>query len=90
MHPELKSTDRELKSLFEKLKKDTSRTEKITQCLDLKNGKYLPVRYSTATGVETGLNLRYHSAVNQQRDAAECLEMILQKLSPQASQVSAA
>lgn len=29
-----------------------------------------------------------HPAVNQQRDAAECLEMILNKISPQASEVS--
>ena len=36
----------------------------------------------------TGLNLMNHSAVNQQRDAAECLELILNKVSPRASEVS--
>ena len=30
----------------------------------------------------------YHFAVNEQRDAAECLEMILHNISPQASEVS--
>lgn len=36
----------------------------------------------------TGLNLPNHSAVNQQCDAAECLEMILNQISPKASEVS--
>ena len=30
----------------------------------------------------------YHFAVYEQRDAAECLEMILNKVSPQAAEVS--
>ena len=30
----------------------------------------------------------YHFAVDERRDAAECLEMILNKISPQAAEVS--
>lgn len=36
----------------------------------------------------TGLNLTYHSAVYQQCDAAEFLDMILHKVSTEASEVS--
>ncbi|XP_030287787.1 uncharacterized protein LOC115590543 isoform X2 [Sparus aurata] len=56
------NTDRQLRKIFENLKKKTCRTENIT----------------TTFGIEK---------VYEQRDAAECLEMILNKVSPKASEV---
>ncbi|KAM8746511.1 ubiquitin carboxyl-terminal hydrolase 47-like [Acanthopagrus schlegelii] len=57
-----KTTDKELRKTFEKLKETTCRTENIAKVFEIEN-------------------------VNQQSDAAECLQFILQKVSPRASEV---
>ncbi|XP_030287810.1 ubiquitin carboxyl-terminal hydrolase 47-like isoform X2 [Sparus aurata] len=57
-----KTTDKELRNIFKKLKETTCGTENITKAFDIKN-------------------------VNQQSDAAESLQFILQKVSPRASKV---
>ncbi|XP_063751830.1 ubiquitin carboxyl-terminal hydrolase 47-like isoform X5 [Eleginops maclovinus] len=57
-----RTTDKDLRQVFETMKVGTCGTENITQSLGIEN-------------------------VYQQRDAAECLELILSKVSPQASKV---
>ncbi|XP_076737881.1 ubiquitin carboxyl-terminal hydrolase 47 isoform X2 [Maylandia zebra] len=62
LDPESQKIDQELRNIFERLKKGTCGTEKITKTLEIHN-------------------------VSQQRDAADCLDLILCKVSPRVSEL---
>lgn len=84
-------TDKELRNIFERLKKETGTTEGLTQCLQIENSKLARAqgKYFSFTWQLKIHCLINHHAVNQQHDAAECLELILRRVSQQASEVSA-
>lgn len=63
-------------------------TRSITKWLAIKNGEWFREQDFTAVKISEQNHFMTRSAVHQQCDAAECLEMILNKVSPHVSEVS--